>query len=205
MSETGLDSQRDGQNVQRVPDRATRAPRRRGLATRLAWAFGSAAVILLLILGAVLTVVSYTAQLEQINIRQQKTADGAAVLTSEYLIRAKDTLAIYGAASSGSALMLRPFETQQAELGSILYGSDRMFQTVTLLDDRGSELAKVSRYEEYGVENLGNQAGSPAVASALGGELYVDAQTRQLPGADFPAILMAAPIAPRPGSDRPAP
>ena len=33
--------------------------------------------------------------------------------------------------------------------------------------------------------------------------MYVDAQTRQLPDAEFPAVLMAAPIAPRPGSDRP--
>ena len=123
MSETGMESQLEGQNEQPEPDRATRAPRRRGLATRLAWAFGSVAVILLLILGVVLTLVSYTAQLEQIIVRQQKTADGAAVLTTEYLTRAQDTLSIHGSTSSGSALMLRPFETQQTELNSILSGS----------------------------------------------------------------------------------
>jgi signal transduction histidine kinase/ActR/RegA family two-component response regulator len=173
------------------------------LTSRLAWAFGSVAVILLLVLGVVLTLVSYTAQLEQINIRQQKTADGAAVLTSEYLTRAQNALSIHGSTASGSALMLRPFETQQAELDSILSRSGTMFQTVTLLDDGGNELAKVSRYEDYGVEDLGNQADSPAFARALEGQVYVDSQTRQLPAAEFPAILMAAPIAPRPGSDRP--
>jgi len=154
-------------------------------------------------MGVALTLVSYTAQLEQINIRQQKTADGAAVLTSEYLTRAQNTLSIYGRAAAGSALMLRPFETQRAELDSILSESGSMFQTVTLLDDGGSELAKVSRYEDYGLEDLGNQAGSPAFDSALGGQLYVAAQPQQLPGAEFPAILMAVPIPPRPGSDRP--
>jgi signal transduction histidine kinase/ActR/RegA family two-component response regulator len=203
MSETGIASQLEGQKEQPALERARRAPRRRGLTSRLAWAFGSVAVILLLILGVVLTLVSYTAQLEQINIRQQKTADGAAVLTSEYLTRAQTALAIHGSTASGSALMLRPFETQQAELGSILSGSDDMFQTVTLLDDQGSELAKVSRYEDYGVEDLGNQADSPAFAAALEGQVYVDTQTRQVPYAEFPAILMAVPIAPRPGSDRP--
>ena len=203
MSETGMESQLEGQNEQPEPDRATRVPRRRSLATRLAWAFGSVAVILLLILGVVLTLVSYTAQLEQIIVRQQKTADGAAVLTTEYLTRAQDTLSIHGSTSSGSALMLRPFETQQTELNSILSGSGTMFQTVTLLDDGGNELAKVSRYADYGVEDLGNQADSPAFAQALEGQVYVDAQTRQLPDAEFPAVLMAAPIAPRPGSDRP--
>ena len=203
MSETGMESQLEGQNEQPEPDRATRAPRRRGLATRLAWAFGSVAVILLLILGVALTLVSYNAQLEQIIIRQQKTADGAAVLTREYLTRAQDTLSIHGSTSSGSALMLRPFETQQTELNSILSDSDDMFQTVTLLDDGGNELAKVSRYEDYSVEDLGNQVDSPAFALALEGQVYVDTQTRQLPDAQFPAVLMAAPIAPRPGSDRP--
>ena len=203
MAETGSEARLGGQQQQAEPGRAIRATRRRGLATRLAWAFGAVAVILLLILGVVLTLVSYTAQLEQINIRQQKTADGAAVLTSEYLTRAKDTLTIYGVTSSGSALMLRPFGTQQAELGSILSGSGGMFQTVTLVDDEGKELAKVSRYEEYGVEDLGDQMDSPAFASALKGQVYVDTQTRQLPEAEFPAVLMAAPIAPRPGSDRP--
>ena len=203
MSEIGTELPQEGQDQQPEPDRDARAPRRRGLATRLAWAFGAVAVILLLILGVVLTLVSYTAQLEQINIRQQKTADGAAVLTSEYLTHAQNTLSIHGSTSSGSALMLRPFETQQAELGSILSGSGNMFQTVTLLDDGGNELAKVSRYEDYGVEDLGNQADSPAFVHALKGQVFVDAQPRLLPDAEFPAIMMAAPIAPRPGSDRP--
>ncbi|NIV34327.1 MAG: hypothetical protein GWN58_34175, partial [Anaerolineae bacterium] len=89
--------------------------------------------------------------------------------------------------------MLRPFETQQAELDSILSRSGTMFQTVTLLDDGGNELAKVSKYGDFGVEDLGNQADSPAFAAALEGQVYVDTQTRQVSGADFPAILMAAP------------
>jgi len=203
MSEAGTRRQRDGQNPRPEVGRAARAPRRRGLAMRLAWAFGSAAVILLLILGLVLTLVSYNAQVRQIIVRQQKTADGAAVLTAEYLTRALDTLTIHGNTSSGSALLLRNFERQQAELTAILIGYGSMFQTVTLLDEGGNELAKVSRYQEYGVEDLANQAGSPAFGQALGGQVYVDARTRQLPGAEFPTVLMAVPIDPRAGTDRP--
>jgi predicted PurR-regulated permease PerM len=137
MSKRGRESQLDGQNEQPEAKRAARVPRRRGLATRLAWAFGAVAVVLLLSLGVLLTFVSYTAQLEQIIVRQQKTADGAAVLTTEYLTRAQDTLSIHGSTSSRSALMLRNFERQQAELNSILSGSGNMFQTVALLDDEG--------------------------------------------------------------------
>ena len=199
MSETGL----AGQNTRSERTRTARTQRRRGLATRLAWAFGSVAVILLLILGLVLTLVSYTAQVEQIVIRQQKTADGAAVLTAEYLTRARDTLTIHGNTASGSALLLRNFDRQQADLELILSGAEGMFQTVTLLDAGGNELAKVSRYEDYAVEDLGNQADSPAFAQALTGQVYVGSQTRQLPGAEFPSILMAAYIAPRAGTERP--
>ncbi len=199
MSETGIEERKE----QPDPTRAERAPRRRGLATRLAWAFGSVAVVLLLILGLILMLVSYRAQLAQIIIRQQKTADGAAVLTTEYLRRAQDTLTIHGNTSSGSALLLRNFERQQAELEAILYGYGNMFQTVTLLNEDGDERAKVSRYEDYGVADLGRQASSPAFAQALTGQIYVGTQTRQLPGAQFPTILMAVYIAPRAGTDRP--
>ncbi len=203
MSETRAESQPEGQKLQTDAGREVRGPRRRGLATRLAWAFGTVAVVLLLALGLVLTFVSYNAQLEQIIVRQQKTADGAALLTSEYLTRARDTLAIHGFTASGSALLLRNFERQQEELNSILYGYGDMFQTVTLLDEGANELAKVSRYEEFGVGDLGDQVGSPAFAEALGGQVYADSQTRQLPGAEFPTILMAVPIAARAGTDRP--
>lgn len=203
MSETGMESQREGQIEKPGLEQVARAPRRRGLATRLAWAFGSVAVILLLILGLVLTLLSYSAQLEQIIVRQQKTADGAAVLTSEYLTRARDTLVIHGNASAGSALMLRNFERQQSELNSIMLGYGNMIQSVALLDDEGNELAKVSRYQDYRLEDLGTQADSPAFEQVLEGQVYVDAQTRLLPGAVFPTVLMAVPIEPRAGTDRP--
>ncbi len=203
MSETRVESQPKGRKLQPEARRVARAPRRRSLATRLAWAFGSVAVILLLVLGLVFTLISYRAQLEQIIVRQQKTADGAAVLTSEYLTRARDTIAIHGNTASGAALLLRNFERQQSELYAILLGYGDMFQTVTLLDETGDELAKVSRYEDYGVTDLGNQVDSPAFAQALGGQVYVDSQPRQLPGAEFPSLLMAVPIEPRAGTDRP--
>jgi signal transduction histidine kinase/CheY-like chemotaxis protein len=175
---------------------------RRGLASRLTWAFVSIAVGLLLIMGLVLTFVSYNAQVEQIVVRQQKTADGAALLTSEYLTRARDTLWIHGQTASGYGLLLRPLETQQSELNAILTGYGDMFQRVILVDDEGAEQAKVSLYETYGLEDLGSQEGSPAFQQALEGQVFVDAETRMLSGATFPAVMMAAPIRARAGSVR---
>jgi len=176
--------------------------RRRGLARRLTWAFVSVAAVLVLVVGLVLTFVSYRAQVEQIIVRQQKTADGASVLTSEYLTRARDTLWIHGYTASGFGLLLRNFQRQQEELDSILNEYGTMFQGVTLLDDEGSEMARVSRFETYAPTDLTSQAASPAFRQALEGQTFIDTQTLLLPNATFPTVRMAVPIRPRIGGER---
>jgi signal transduction histidine kinase/CheY-like chemotaxis protein len=176
--------------------------RRRGLATRLTWTFVILAVLLVLVVGLVLTFVSYNAQVEQVVVRQQRTADGAAVLTAEYLTRARDTLAVYGYTASGAGLLLRSMEGQLGELDSILTDYSDMFQTVTLVDEDGAELAKVSGYLTYGPEDMLSQLESPAFQKALEGQVYIDAQTQLLTDATFPTVLMAVPIRPRAGSER---
>ncbi len=185
----------------RPTEKATRR-RRRGLARRLAWAFVSMAVGLLLIMGLVLTFVSYNAQVEQIIVRQQKTADGAALLTSRYLTRARDTLEISGRAASGYGLLLRPLETQVSELEAILDSYEDMFQRIILVDDEGMEQAKVALYEDYGLEDLGSQWDSPAYQQALEGQVFVDTQIRMPSGVEFPVVVMAVPIPARAGSER---
>jgi signal transduction histidine kinase/CheY-like chemotaxis protein len=181
-----------------VPARA----RRRRLATRLTWAFVSLAVVLILVVGLVLTFISYNAQVEQVIVRQQRTADGAAVLTSEYLTRARDTLWVHGYTASGFGLLLRSMESQLGELESILTGHGDMFQTVTLVNDEGDELAKVSRYQSFSPQDMGSLMDSQAFQRALAGQVYIDAQTRLLTNATFPTVLMAVPIRPRTGGER---
>jgi signal transduction histidine kinase/CheY-like chemotaxis protein len=211
MSETrkgkGPRESAEGQDRGQTPESVRsidKAPkrRRRGLARRLAWAFVSMAVGLLLVMGLVLTFVSYNAQVEQIIVRQQKTADGAALLTSRYLTRARDTLEIYGQAASGYGLLLRPLETQVSELEAMRTGHGEMFQQIILVDDEGMEQAKVPHSEGYGLEDLGSQADSLAYQRALEGEVFVDTQTQMPSGAMFPVLLMAAPIPARAGSER---
>ena len=178
------------------------ASRRRGLAVRLTWAFVSLAVVTLLVVGLVLTLVAYRAQVAQIVVRQQKTADGAAVLTLEYLTRARDTLSIHGNTASSYGLLMRSMKNQLQELGSMLSEYADMFQGVTLLDEKGNELAKVSQFQTFGPQEMGSQANSPAFEQAIRGAVYVDPQTRLLQGATFPTFKMAVPIEPREGSER---
>jgi signal transduction histidine kinase len=185
-----------------VPEGEPVQGRRRGLARRLTWAFVSVAVVLVLVVGLVLTFLSYRAQVEQIIVRQQKTADGAAALTSEYLTRARDTLWIHGYTASGFGLLLLNFTRQQEELDSILNEYGTMFQGVTLVDDEGSEMARVSRFESYEPTDLTSQSDSTAFRQALEGQTFIDTQTMLLPGATFPTVRMAVPIRPRIGGER---
>jgi GAF domain-containing protein/HAMP domain-containing protein len=211
MSETGkekgLHIQAEGSEAGRaaeselLPNAQVERPRR-GLAARLTWAFVAVAGVVLLVVGLVLTYISYSAQVEQIIIRQQKTADGAAVLTSEYLTRARDTLSILGNTASGSGLLLRSFENQQAELLEILFGYEGMFQGVSLVDGDGDELAKVSRFETYSLEDFTSLQEVAPFRRALEGQVYVDAEARLMPYATFPAVLVAVPIKPRAGTER---
>ena len=80
-----------------VPEFVTGRRVSRGrLARRMTRTFVLVAGVLLLGMGLVLTWVSYDAQLGQVRVRQQKTAREAALMTTAYLTRARETLTSYG-------------------------------------------------------------------------------------------------------------
>jgi signal transduction histidine kinase/CheY-like chemotaxis protein/HAMP domain-containing protein len=166
----------------------------RGLAARLSRTTALLSGALLLIVGVVLTVVSYNAQLEQLIIRQQKTADEAALVASTYFVRAQDMLWTYGQASSVHSLLLRSLEIQQEQLESIISQYPDVFQELTLLDDQGKELARVSSSYTYPARELGSWAGSPALERTAQGEMYVAGQVRVPTSGGYPAIVMAVPL-----------
>lgn len=166
----------------------------RGLATRLSRTFALLAGALLLIVGVLLTVLSYRIQLEQITIRQQKTANEAVHVASAYLVRAQDMLWAYGHAASVHSLLLRSMEIQQQQLQTIISQYPDVFQELTLLNDQGSELARVSIAYTYPAQELGSWAGSPVLERTMHGEVYVASQVRLPAYAGYPTILVAVPL-----------
>jgi signal transduction histidine kinase len=174
--------------------RRTRTPGRRGLATRLAWAFGGLAGILLLAVGAVLTLVSYNAQVEQIILRQEKTAGEAALVATAYLAQAQDTLQVYGQVGSLQSLLLRSMEKQQEQLHLIIDAYPGLFQELAVLDADGQELARVSDLFDTSIGDLRSWAGTPAFEQAISGQLYVANQPRVSASGGFPSVIMAVPI-----------
>jgi len=155
---------------------------------------------LLLVAGAVLTAVSYNAQFEQVAIRQQKTAGEAALVTSAYLTQAQNVLSVYGRIGSVQGLLLRSFETQQEQLREIIYENAGMLHELTLVNDEGEEIAKVSRFHTFLPQELGSQAESPAFQQAIAGQFYVANQSHISPYSTGTAIAMAVPVE---GRDRP--
>jgi signal transduction histidine kinase/CheY-like chemotaxis protein len=164
------------------------------LAQRLTRTFILVAGVLLLGMGLVLIAVSYQVQLEQVRVRQQKTAREAALMSTAYLSRARDTLNNYGQLGSWQALLLRSMSVQLDELDRILVEYGDMFQSLTLVDADGNEMAKVSRFHEYDSSELVSRAGEPAFEAAIQGQIYIADDTHLAPYSSLPAVTIAVPM-----------
>ena len=194
MSNMRVKQTRGRLGMQRPQKAAAPSTRRTGLTARLTWAFVSIAGVVVLAVGLVLTFVSYNALVTQIGVRQQKTAEQAALVAAAYLGQAQEVLAAYGQVSSISSPLLRSMEIQQKELSTVLNSHSDLFEGLTLLNGQGSELAKVSPFHTFLAQELTSQATSAPFQHALAGEIYTDDQTRTSPYSSLPVITMAGPV-----------
>jgi hypothetical protein len=178
-----------------VPGNGLRRRKRRRLAGRLARAFASLAGALLLIVGLALVLFSYNTQLEQIVLRQERTAGEAAQMASAYLAQARDTLRAFGQVGGVQSILFRSMEIQQDQLHSILAGYPELFQELAVVDAHGDELARVSPDRDYGLRELRSWAGSPAFLEVTRGNTYIADETRLREQGGIPSVIMAVPIA----------
>ena len=161
-----------------------------GLAGRLAWAFILLAALSLLTVGLALIVLSRNAQIDQIAIRQQKTANEAALATSSYLRQARDSLMVY---AHSKRLLAMSASAQQSELRAILEQNPDLFEEVTLVDADGRERGRVSQFYTYLEQELASQAASPAFQQAIAGQVYVSTQVDISPQSGLPVLTVAVP------------
>jgi signal transduction histidine kinase/HAMP domain-containing protein/ActR/RegA family two-component response regulator len=164
--------------------------RGRGLARRLMWAYILVGALSLLTVGIVMIVLSRNAQINQIVIRQQKTANEAALATSSYLRQARDTLLVN---AQSKRLLAFSASAQQSELRTMLSLNPDLFEEVTLVNAEGRELGRVSQFKTYSEQELGTQAGSPAFQQALAGQVYVAGEVEISPQSGLPVLTMAVP------------
>ncbi|MBN1659872.1 MAG: GAF domain-containing protein [Anaerolineae bacterium] len=193
-------------------------PARSGIARRMTRTFMLIAGLLILLIGLALTWASYRAVLEQVEVRQQKTASEAALVTTTYLARAQETLSNYGRLGSLQGLLLRSMRVQQEELVQLMIEHSGMFQRVMLVDGNGYELAGAVAiapgtpaiapgtpaiapgtpqrpvYAGVDARDLGFAGDSVAFEKAIAGETYLSDHALEGQPGLAPVVTMAVPL-----------
>jgi signal transduction histidine kinase len=159
------------------------------LATTLAAAFAALSVISLLVAAGFQTALNVRAQQEVVAGQQRATAQAAAAEVSSVIEQVFRTL-------EATAQVGRPFAVTPAErqlLLNSLLELQPAFHEVALLNGRGHELVKLSRYEVLGPTDLLDLADSDLFEQVSRnqryvGSLHIDERTRE------PLIAVAVPI-----------
>lgn len=136
------------------PDPLSRGPRPRSvpLATRFLVAFVAAAVLPLLIVGAIQSISSYFVQRGQIENLQLEAARGAANTLDAYLTRIEGELVLTARELSRQTEQVYPL------ILDTLLTHNTDIETLTFVDKTGQEAVKKSRHTQYGPEDLHNRA-----------------------------------------------
>ncbi len=170
-----------------------RAARPRGsLVNRLRWPIVAFVVIALLITGLILIAVSGQAQRQEILRAQRRTADEVALSISAYLQSARDSLSLFAQMQNLPALE-RP--QQQAAIAKLLAQRQDIYEEITLLDQNGLELARVSRFHTFLPEELiYDHRLTPAFQTAFAGQDYLADEVVVSTQSGLPIIELAVPV-----------
>lgn len=156
------------------------------LATRLFILFSVAAVLPLTVSGVFGLTSNYNAQRRQVEALQQESAANIANRIDAYLeqIEAEMELTVgkWTAQTEASLpLLLRALLT-----------FNRGFETLTLVDRTGQEIAKVSRYTLFTAQDLGNRATAPDFVAVSQGQRYLGPVS--LSQFEEPLVTLAIPV-----------
>ena len=143
---------------------------RRSLATRLIGVFILIVTLSLAILGAGLILIANRAQETNVSRLQQQYAQQAAGLISGYIRRAADRLRVFAEIEALSTL--GP-EDQKIALERLVIASLPLYSQISMLDRRGKEQSKVSRFHTFLPDELNSQAQAPAFAAVMAGNHYI--------------------------------
>ncbi len=171
---------------------AERMERPRGsLVNKVRWPIVFSIAIALLVVGYVLINISTRAQRQAVFHIQQSTAEEIALPISTYLQDAMNDLALF--AQTGD-LMARERAGQQAALERLQAHKQGVYDEITLLDQDGNEIAKVSRFHTFLPAELGSQADTAAFRQARMGLDYMDKETVISPHSGLPVVGIAVPV-----------
>ncbi|HDQ71297.1 MAG TPA: response regulator [Chloroflexi bacterium] len=156
------------------------------LATRFLIIFIIGAIVPLIVLGVFQATSGFVKDSAQTQALQHEAAKNAANAIDAYLAQIEGEMTLVANSSA-----LRVDASGETILGELLaYASG--FDSLTLMDAVGQEVAKVSRYELVTRESLGSRADSADFVTAQGGERYLSPVSFSQYGEPF--VTLAVPI-----------
>ncbi len=156
------------------------------LATRFLVAFIAGAVLPLVVFGIFQVTSSYSVQRAQVEELQHEAARNAANTIDTYLEQIEDEMTL-----TAREWSLQTDKSRTALLDSLL-AYNVGFETLTLMDKTGQEVAKTSRYTLFGSEDLDSRAASPEFLVPMQGERYLGPTSISQYGE--PLVTLAIPI-----------
>ncbi len=167
-----------------------RVERPRGsLVNKLRWPIVISVAIALLIVGSVPIYIGGQAQRREILRVQQGRAEGIALSLSLYLQGAKN-----GLASFAQAQVALDRAERQVAFEQLLARGQSVYDEITLLDQEGNEVAKVSRFHTFLPAELGSQADTAAFQRARKGMDHIVKEPVISPYSGLPTVEMAVPV-----------
>ena len=137
------------------------------LVARFLIAFIAAAVLPMVVIGTIGIISSSATQRAQVRDVQDGAARNAADVIDAYLQQTEDELAL--------AIRTQALQSEQSSTTflDVLLAYNPGFETLTLMDKTGQEIAKRSRYSLFGPQDLDNRANTPEFVFAVRGERYL--------------------------------
>ena len=153
-----------------IPGIPSIVPWPKSLATRLSWAVILIVIAVMVAAGAGLIWIAYNAEQQSAFHLQEKNADYAALLISDYTRYARDELLLFET--------IEPLDTmtpagQRDALENLLINKKSLYTQFTLLDTTGAETVKLSRFHTFLPSELGNQATDTAFLAVKNGSTYI--------------------------------
>ncbi|MEN6466172.1 MAG: cache domain-containing protein [Syntrophaceae bacterium] len=177
--------------------RLFRSSWRHSIATRFSRVSIVIVAAVLLIVGAGLIWMANQSLRENTYRLQEKNADLIALLISNYVNRAVDSLNLFEATQSPGNMSS---ENRKSAVEQLFMNSRELFSQITYLDRNGSELIKFSQYHTYLPHELKNRVADLEYNTAFGGKTSISS-VYVSPESGLLSIRIAIPVKAMQGRD----
>jgi len=145
-------------------------PWRKSLETQLTWALMAIVIVTLAAVGLGLIWIADRAQRESTYLMQEKSAEKVAMLISDHISDAMETLRVFISVDAPGFVSRKK---RKPVLEKFIVNSESIFSQLTLIGPSGREEVKVSPVHVFSPRELKDVSDSPAIQAVREGRLYI--------------------------------